>query len=253
MWQLINVNEKKEIDWKIGDVWARIFRDAAHWQVRFSCPAARVFSYDVICTGETVCFKPYLPEVPLIAFLPQKFYLAPETEVCFKIVLLPVIQMEIGRNIKTDIQLFPLKMSFEGIDTVNGEFCLVLPDAPQLLYAGEIEDGRAGASLAGVEAVGPSLRVFTEAIIRNRSKQGYAFDRITIYPETVDIYEKNAHLIGDLVIIDYIETGEFRLQTPAVVPSGYRLLTSRGKDGVGARIFRQSAGFFRDITSMKLT
>jgi hypothetical protein len=253
MWQLFNVNDKKEFDWNIGNVHARISRNAAYWQVSFSGPLSQDARYDVICAGETICFKPFLPETPFAVFLSQKFYLAPDMEAGFKIALPPMIQMEIGRCTKTNIQIFPSKLSFEGLDTINGEFCTVLPDAPKLLYAGAIEDNRAGASLAEAETAGPDVLVFSEAIIRNRSKQVYAFDRIMIYPETIDIFEKNGSLIADLVIIDYVETGVLRLQTPAATPDGYQLLTSGQKSGVGTRIIRQGAGFFKDITSMKLT
>jgi hypothetical protein len=125
-----------------------------------------------------------------------------------------------------------------------------MPETPRLLYAGEIEDGRAGMSLAGAEVAGPFI--FSETIIRNRSKQVYEFDRIVIAPDSVNIYGKNGGLVADLVIIDYGD-GAFHAQTSPVVPEGYQLLTAGQKDGVGARIFRQSAGFFKDITSLKLT
>ncbi|MDR1470384.1 MAG: hypothetical protein LBT00_13960 [Spirochaetaceae bacterium] len=252
MWQLFNVNDREPFDWCIGAAHARIVRDGAHWEVCFSCPPSKDVRYDIIGTGEMVCFKPFLPANPLIAFLPQKTALAPESEICFKTVLPAVLEIEIGRYTKLPLQPFPLKMSFEGTDTINGELCAVLPEVPQLLYAGEIEDGRAGMSLAEAEAAGPSLLIFSETIIRNRSKQVYEFDRIVIYPETVNIYGKNGNLVADLVIIDYVD-GAFHLQTPSAAPKEYQLLTAGQKDGVGARIFRQSAGFFKDITSIKLT
>ena len=252
MWQLFNVNDKEQFDWNIGDAHTRIFRDGAHWDVCFSCPPSKDIRCDVIGMGEIVCFKPFLPENPLTAFLPQRISLAPGMEICFKTVLPAVLQIEIGRHTKMSVQPFPLKMSFEGMDTINGELCAVLPEAPELLYAGEIEDGRAGMSLAGAEAAGPAPLIFSETIIRNRSKQVYEFDRIVIYPDSINIYGKNGSLIADLVIIDYID-GIFHLQTPSAAPNGYQLLTAGQKDGVGARIFRQSAGFFKDITSIKLT
>jgi hypothetical protein len=254
MWQLFNVNDKEQFDWNIGEARARIFRDGAHWDVRFSCPPSKDIRCDVIGTGEIVCFKPLLPENPLVAFLPQKISLAPDMEICFKTVLPAVLQIEIGRHTKMSVQPFPLKMSFEGMDTINGELCAVLPEVPQLLYAGEIEDGRAGRSLAEAEAVGPTPLILSETIIRNRSssKQAYEFDRIVIYPDSVNIYGKNGSLIADLVIIDYSD-GVFHLQTSSAAPNGYQLLTAGQKDGRGARIFRQSAGFFKDITSIKLT
>jgi hypothetical protein len=251
MWQLFNVSDKKQFDWNIGDVHARILRNGARWNVCFFYPPSQEIRYDVIGVGECVCFKPFLPEKPLIACLSQKIYLAPETEICFKIALPTVLEIEIGRYAKMAVQPFPLKMSFEGADTINGELCALLPNLPELRYAGEIEDDRIGTSLA--EASGPSLFVFSEVIIRNRSKQVYEFDRIVIYPETIDIFEKNGTLIADLVIIDHMDTGVFRLQTPSAAPQGYQLLTAGQKDGVGSRIFRQSAGFFKDITSIKLT
>jgi hypothetical protein len=251
---IFTVTDKEETNWRVGNVHARILKDAAHWQVFFSCPLSQDERYDVTCAGEAVYFKPFLPETPFVAFLPQKFYLAPDMEAGFKIAIPAAIQMGIGRLTKIEMQVFPRKFSFEGMDTINGELCTVLPDAPELLYAGEIQDDRAGASLAEAEAAGPDLFVFSEAIIRNHSKQVYAFDRIMIYPETIDIFAKNGSLVGDLVIIDYIEVGVLRLQTPSVVPIGYQLLTTAGqKNGVGARIVRQSAGFFKNITSMKLT
>jgi hypothetical protein len=251
MWQSFNIDDRKEIDWNIGNVRARIFRDAAHWQVDFACPLSQDIRYEVSSAGNTVCFKPVLSAAPYVAVLPQKFNLAPDTEAGFKIAFPPALQMEIGRCTMTDIQLFAVKSSFEGPDTINGELCAVLPDAPRLLYSGEIENDLAGASLA--ETAAPQLLVFSEAIIRNRSKQIYAFDRIVIYPETIDIFEKNGTLIADLVIIDYVEPGTLRLQTPSAAPDGYQLLTVGQKNGVGTRIIRQSAGFFKDITSMKLT
>ena len=252
MWQLFNVNDKEEVDWTVGAARARIFRDGAHWDVCFSCPPVEDARYDVIGTGEVVCFKPFLPECPLVAFLPQKFSLAQDMEICFKTVLPAVLQIEIGRHTKMSVQPFPLKMSFEGIDTINGELCAVLPEVPQLLYAGEIENDRAGLSLAEAETAGARLLIFSETIIRNRSKQIYEFDRIVIYPDTINIFGKNKSLVADLVIIDYID-GAFHLQTPSVVPEGYQLLTAGQRDGMGARIFRQSAGFFKDITSIKLS
>jgi hypothetical protein len=250
MWQLFNVNDKEPFDWHIGEAHARIFRDGAHWDVCFSCPPAKDIRYDVIGTGEMACIKPFLPENPLIAFLPQRISLAPDMEVCFKTILPMVLEIKIGRYAKIPVQPFPLKMSFEGIDTINGELCVVVPETPRLLYAGEIEDGRAGMSLAGAEVTGPFI--FSETIIRNRSKQVYEFDQIIISPDSINIYEKNSSLVADLVIIDYVD-GVFHLQTSSVVPQGYRLLTAGQKDGVGTRIFRQSAGFFKDITSLKLT
>jgi hypothetical protein len=251
MWQLFNVTDKKETDWNIGDIHARIFRDAAHWQVRFSGPLTPETQYDIAYAGETVWFRPFFPVTPFVAMLPQKFYLAPDMEASFKTALQPMLQMEIGRNIKTDIPLFLQKLSFEGIDTINGELCAVLPTPPELQYIGAIEDSRAGASLANIAS--PSLFVFSEAIVRNRSKQVYTFDRIIIYPETIGIFEKSDILIADLALIDYIEPGVFRLQTRSAAPIGYQLLTAGQKDGVGSRMIRQSAGFFKDITSMKLT
>jgi hypothetical protein len=253
MWQLFNVSEQKQFDWNMGDAHARIFRNGARWNVCFSYPPSQETQYDVIGAGESICFKPFLPEKPLIAFLPQKIYLAPEMETCFKIALPTVLQIEIGRHTKLSVQPVPLKMSFEGADTVSGELCALLPNVPELRYAGEIEDDRIGASLAEAEAAGPSLFVFSEAVIRNRSKQVYEFNRIVIYPETIDIFEKNGTLIADLVIIDYMDIGVFRLQTPSAAPQGYQVLTAGQKDGVGSRIFRQSAGFFKDITSIKIT
>jgi hypothetical protein len=252
MWRLFNVNNREQFDWIIGETHARIFRDGAHWDVCFSCPPSKDVRYDVIGTGEIVCFKPFLPENPLIAFLPQRISLAPEMEACFKTVLPAVLQIEIGRHTKIHFQPFPLKMSFEGMDTINGDLCAVLPEVPQLLYAGEIEDDRAGMSLAETEAAGPSLLIFSETIIRNRSKHVYEFDQIVIYPDSINIYGKNGSLVADLVIIDYVD-GIFHLQTPSATPKEYQLLTAGQKDGVGARIFRQSAGFFKDITSIKLT
>jgi hypothetical protein len=252
MWQLFNVNDKEQFDWNIGDAHARVFRDGAHWDVLFSCPPSQDIRYDVIGAGEIVCFKPFLPEYPLIAFLPQRILLAPDMEICFKTALPVVLQIEIGRYTKTSVQPFPLKMSFEGLDTINGELCVVLPEVPELLYAGEIEDDRAGMSLAGAEAAGSSPLIFSETIIRNRSKQVYEFDRIVIYPDSINIYGKNGSLVADLVIINYAD-GAFHLQTPSATPQGYQLLTAGQKDGVGTRIFRQSAGFFKDITSIKLT
>jgi hypothetical protein len=250
MWQLFSVNDKEPFDWRIGEAHARIFRDGAHWDVCFSCPPLKDIRYNVVGSGEIVCFKPFLPAYPLAVFWPQKISLAPEMEVCFKTALPMVLQIEIGRHAKTPVQLFPLKMSFEGIDTINGELCAVLPEVPQLLYAGEIEDSRAGKSLAETQNAGPFI--FSETIIRNRSKQICEFDRIVIYPDTISIYGKTGSLAADLVIIDYAD-GIFHLQTSPAVPEEYRLLTAGQKDGVGARIFRQSAGFFKDITSIKLT
>jgi hypothetical protein len=252
MWQDLTVNDKKETVWDAGNVHARIFRDAAHWQVDFFCPLSGDTRYDVASTGETVCFKPFLPTTAFAAFLPEKICLAPDMEAVFKIAIPPVLQMEIGRVARTDIPLFPQKFSFEGTDTINGELCTVLPYAPELLYAGTIENDREGASLAHADADGPNLLVISEAVIRNRSKQVYTFDRFIIYPETISIFEKNGSLIGDLVTIDYVDTGALRGQTVTAAPAGYRLLTAGQNSTVGARI-RQSAGFFKDITSMKLT
>lgn len=251
MWQLFNVNDREPFDWHIGKAHARIFRDGAHWDVCFSCPPSQDIRYDVIGTGEIVCFKPFLPENPLVAFLPQRISLAPDREIGFKTAFPAVFQIEIGQYAKVPVQPFPLKMSFEGMDTINGELCAILPEVPELLYAGEIEDERAGKSLAGVEAAGPSPLIFSETIIRNRSKQVYEFDRIIVYPDSINVYGKNGSLVADLVIIDYAD-GIFHLQTPSAAPQGYQLLTAGQKDGVGARIFRQSAGFFKDITSIKL-
>jgi hypothetical protein len=253
MWQIFNVADKKQIDWKAGDVSAHVFRDAEHWSVGVSCPLSPNVAYDVVSAGDTVCFKPVFPSNPFIAFLPQKFCLAPETESCFKIVLPPELQMKIGIHGKISIPLFPLKMSFEGIDTIHGELCTVLPETAELLYAGKIEGRGVDASLFSAEAAGPSLSIFSEVIIRNRTRQVYEFDRLTVYPETMDIFEKNGSLVTDLAVMDYFETGEFRLQTSAAVPKGYQLLAEGQKDSAGSRIFRQGAGFFRDITSMKLT
>jgi hypothetical protein len=260
VWQILTIDDKKETGWDAGNIHARILRDAAHWQVNFYCPLSGDTCYDISCSGETLCFKPFLPETAFAAFLPQKFCLAPDMEAVFKIALPPVLQMEIGRVARTDIPIFPQKLSFEGADTINGELCTVLPYAPELLHAGTIENDREGASLASAETgggggaggAGPSLLVFSEAVIRNRSKQIYTFDRFTIYPETLNIFEKDGRLIGDLVIMDYVETGALRVQTVSAAPAGYQLLTAGQSSSVGARI-RQSAGFFKDITSMKLT
>jgi hypothetical protein len=252
MWQILTVDDKKETVWDAGNVHARIFRDAAHWQVDFFCPLSGDTRYDIAGTGEAVWFRPFLPVTPFAAFLPQKFCLAPDMEAVFKIAIPPVLQMEIGRVARTDIPLFPQKFSFEGTDTINGELCTVLPYAPELLYAGPIENSREGASLADAEAAGPSLLVFSEAVIRNRSKQIYTFDRFVFYPETINIFEKNGSLIGDLVIIDYTENSALRVQTASAAPAGYQLLVAGQNSSVGARL-RQSAGFFKDITSMKLT
>jgi hypothetical protein len=253
MWRCVNVNDKEEICKEIGPLTARISRNAACWNVSLSGMSSQDFSCSIISPGNTVCFKPVLPVRPFLGVLAEKFFLAPEAEVCFKLVLVPDLQMEIGRHAKTAIQAVPLKSFFEGPDTINGELCSLLPGAPEMLYTGSIEDNRAGASLAEAEKAGPSLSVFTEAIIRNRSKQVYEFERIVIYPETIDIFEKNGALVGDLVIIDYLESGEFRLQTPPVVPKGYTIITPGIRDGMNARFFRHGAGLFKDLTSMKLS
>ncbi|MDR1230919.1 MAG: hypothetical protein LBK61_05910 [Spirochaetaceae bacterium] len=252
MWQILTIEDKKETVWNAGNIHARIFRDAAHWQVNFFCPLSGDTRYDIAGTGEVVWFRPFLPITSFAAFLPQKFCLAPDMEAVFKIAIPPVLQMEIGRVARTDIPLFPQKLSFEGTDTINGELCTVLPYAPELLYAGPIDNGRDSMSLADAETAGPNLLVFTEAVIRNRSKQIYTFDRFIVYSETINIFEKNDSLVGDLVIIDYTETGSLRFQTISAAPAGYQLLTAGQNNSVGAR-FRQSAGFFKDITSMKLT
>jgi hypothetical protein len=257
MWRILTVDDKKETGWDAGSMHARILRDAAHWHVDFFCPLSGDTRYDVVCSGETLCFKPFFQATAFAAFLPQKFCLAPDMEAVFKVALPPVLQMEIGRVARTDIPIFPQKLSFEGADTINGELCTVLPYAPELLYAGAIENDREDARLAGAETGGgggggPSLLVFSEAVIRNRSKQVYTFDRFTLYPETVNIFEKDGRLIGDPVIMDYVEAGALRVQTVSAASAGYRLLTAGQNSGVGARI-RQSAGFFKDITSMKLT
>jgi hypothetical protein len=228
----------------------RLLRHGAQWEV--SVFAAETVHYTVFSGQSCGLFHPCLPENPLLAALPCRHILAPNQEAAFKLCLPCVPKLEIGGISKITLD-YPLKLTFEGIDTVHGELCAVITSSVKPLFTGVIEKTKLGESLVKQESDEPPLSIITEVVIRNRSKQDYTFDRIVIYPETIDIFEKNGRLSGGLVLIDYLDSGEIRMQTQNSAPLGYQLVTKGTKDDAGARFFRQGAGFIKDLTNIKVS
>jgi hypothetical protein len=228
----------------------RLLRHGAYWEVSVS--AAETVHYTVFSGQSSVLFHPCLPECPLLAVLPCRHILAPNQEAAFKLGLPCVPKLEIGGISKIPL-VYPLKLTFEGVDTIHGELCAVLTTPVKPLFSGAIEKAKLGESLIKQEDDEPPLSIITEVVIRNRSKQDYAFDRIVVYPETIDIFEKTGRLSGGLVLIDYLDSGEIRMQTQNSAPLGYQLVTKGTKDDAGARFFRQGAGFIKDLTNIKVS
>ena len=230
----------------------RLVRHGTRWAVSVDVPAAETVHYTVFSDRGSVLFHPCLPEYPLVVPLPCRHILAPNCEAAFKLLLPCVPKLEIGGISKIPLT-YPLKMTFEGLDTIHGELCAVLTTPVKPLFSGPIEQTKPGGSLANHEEDEPPLSVITELVIRNRAKQDYSFDHVVVYPDTIDIFQKNGRLTGGLVLLDYLDSGEIRLQTQRSVPPGYQLVTPGAKDAAGARFFRQSAGFIKGLTTIKVS
>ncbi|MDR3343682.1 MAG: hypothetical protein LBT14_13060 [Treponema sp.] len=270
MWDTVTIKDALWYQWRLNGAEAYLRRDGDTWRIAFKtipfmdmyddfggvgeiAPPASLPTIMAAGKGEQVSLHPYVFKKPYFLTLQDKVRLLPDMEVRFNVALPPVLQFELAGDCLTEGMPFLLAETWDGDDTMSGVLCAVIPQLIRPFYYGALESLPPGSSLTAPDAPDrfkAGSLIHGEVILRNRSKGALDLDHLVIYTESIDLFEHEGRLICDVVIVDALGGGDLRMNTPSVVPKGYRKISAGIKDGVGDRLIRHGAGFLRNITTL---
>lgn len=255
LWYRWRLNGALAYLYKVGDLWQSAFKTIPFMDMQDDCggpeeaPAPESLPITLGAgKGEAISLHPYIAKQPYFLSLGDKLCLFPGMEVRFNLALPPQVQFELSGECLARTMPFLLPETWDGDDTMSGMLCYALPRPQAPFYYGAIESLPPGSSLT--EGSRADVLIHSEVILRNRTKATLDLDHLVIDTETIDLFEHEGRLIGDVVIVDALGGGDLRVNTPSVVPAGYRKISAGSKDGLGNRLIRHGAGFLKNITAL---
>jgi len=257
MWDIFKPKDAVWYCWRLNGAAAYLQKNGEMWRIAFkTIPLFEKTgdfggpdiedppeSLQVTCLcgdGEEVFPHPYLSDRPYKLGFREKIRIAPGQKLGFTAALPPVLKFELAPDAVL-AQAMPLvpRQTFIGPDTMDGKFGYFL--GGNLLSGWNEESGENG------ETEIHSTLIRCDILIKNNAKTTIEPEHFVVYPETLNVYVRQGHLVADSQELEITGT-EQKLKISRIENAGLRLVSAGTKSGVGEFIVSKNVDIIKDIT-----
>ncbi len=236
---------------KTNRIWQVIFNQIAFqnlqdtfggpYPVEFPEGKDKAISF-IMGEGEKAALRPYLSSVPYLVTVQDDIKIMPDAETHFDVLLPPLLRFEITPHEEPLAEQMPFILSRTWFgDSMSGTPCHSLP-SPLLPRCDE--------NILAEENANVQSLIHCKLLVRNTSKTVLDLKQAAIFTEMLNIYEKDAHLITDEVVLDSLNGGNLQMSIRHGQKKGCKKLSDSLCGGKSEVLVRRGVNFLKKMTSI---
>lgn len=289
MWNFFEPKNSQWYRWKLDGASLWMYRNGEEWRFALKTLPFKHLQSDAdgpspvdppediavslaVSAGKRVALRPRPSPLPYLISARNDVTIHPGTEAWFTIALPPVLRLELDSG-------YPL---FEGSpftttttwfgDKTSGNLCLSLPIELDPECKNEqspvaSDEHSTGPELATEEASSLSFSmrqsmhraaqylackslIHCRIVVKNRSKDPLDVERLAIFTDLMNVYEKEGTLVSDTVVITGTADGSLQTNIDDTSSRGLQKIHIAAKTGLNEVLIRRGVSFLRRITGL---
>lgn len=207
-----------------------------------------------VSKGRMIGLRPALSEIPYLVSARNEVRIMPGAEAWFAIALPPIMkfQRREEEEVLHSFSPFTVSKTWFG-DKTAGNLCLSLPIELDPSCNGEknfdLEMDQAIQNKSSKYLNCRSL-IQCKLVVRNRSKEPIDIKRLAIFTDLLNLYEREAGLVTDTVVIVATADGTLQNNIDSVPYKGLAKIHSAPKAGLSEVLVKRGVSFLRSIAGI---
>jgi hypothetical protein len=197
----------------------------------------------VVGKGKKAALRPYFGGMPYLITIQDDIRIMPGAETHFSVMLPPLLRFELSPHEAPLAEYMPFLLSHTWFgDGMAGILCHSLPSC----FSRRSEEHINVEEKSDFQSL-----IHCELLVRNTSKTELDLKQAAIYTDMLNIYEKNATLLTDDVVLDSLNDGNLKMSIHHHGQNkGYKKLSSSVGGAKSEMFVRRGAEFLKTMTSI---
>jgi len=271
MWNYFSPEDLQWYSWELDGARAWLRKNGEEWRLALegidfraivpgargpipAAPSPELPIFFGVGKGTKIALKPQLAHRPYVIAVRNDVRLLPGAEAQFDIALPPLLRFELeGGKVLLEAEPFTVPNTWFG-DKTSGNLCHSLPMSLDPRCAGEKQapaDSAAPGTHNAERYLACRSLVQCRLVIRNQSKESIDLDRLAIFTDLINIYQKGEFMVTDSVVIVANQDGELQTRIEKEKSRGLTVLQAARSSGISEILVRRGVSFLKRIAGLE--